>query len=47
MTGGTDAQIRLDLDTLSIETCVEIIVAAVRSELQRTEVGEGAARTDS
>jgi hypothetical protein len=47
VTGGTDAQIRLDLDTLSIETCVEIIVAAVRSELQRTEVGEGAARTDS
>ena len=47
MTGGTDAQIRLDLDTLPVETCVEIIVAAVRSELERTEVGEGAARTDS
>ena len=46
MTDGADAQIRLDLDTLSAETCIEIIVAAVRSELERTEVGEGAAPSD-
>lgn len=40
MTGGTDAQIQLDLDTLPVETCVEIIVAAVRSELEQAERGE-------
>lgn len=41
MTDGTDAQIQLDLDALPVETCVEVIVAAVRSELERTGLGEG------
>lgn len=41
MSGGKDAQIQLDLEALPVETCVEIIVAAVRSELQQAERAEG------
>jgi hypothetical protein len=36
-----NAQIELDLNELPVETCVAAIVAAVRSELERTEPAEG------